>query len=211
MIIKSATVNAGKHKIFRSSSFEGGAFHDPTGLYKIFVFWDAGTTSTKTEVMRQNHGSKRSRGRNSNRRNGPSRNQTFDSNGPSVRIRGNAVQVHEKYLTMARDASSSGDRISAENFLQHAEHYYRILAAQREEAEARGEKQQNQRQNGSRRNRQEETTENVEDNVETSTAPTEQPESDVDEMPAFVTKKVPELAETEPDTDEAEQENTVVD
>ena len=161
--------------------------------------------------MRQNHGSKRSRGRNSNRRNGPSRNQTFDSNGPSVRIRGNAVQVHEKYLTMARDASSSGDRISAENFLQHAEHYYRILAAQREEAEARGEKQQNQRQNGSRRNRQEETTENVEDNVDTSTAPTEKPESDVDEMPAFVTKKVPELAETEPDTDEAEQENTVVD
>ena len=98
--------------------------------------------------MRQNHGSKRSRGRNSNRRNGPSRNQTFDSNGPSVRIRGNAFQVHEKYLAMARDASSSGDRIAAENFLQHAEHYYRILAAQREEAEARGEKQQNQRQNG---------------------------------------------------------------
>ncbi len=112
---------------------------------------------------------------------------------------------------MARDASSSGDRISAENFLQHAEHYYRILAAQREEAEARGEKQQNQRQNGSRRNRQEETTENVEDNVDTSTASTEAPESDVDEMPAFVTKKVPELAETEPDTDEAEQENAVVD
>ena len=161
--------------------------------------------------MRQNHGSKRSRGRNSNRRNGPSRNQTFDSNGPSVRIRGNAVQVHEKYLAMARDASSSGDRISAENFLQHAEHYYRILAAQREEAESRGEKQQNQRQNGSRRNRQEETTENVEDNVDRSTAPTEQPESDVDEMPAFVTKKVPELAETEPDSDEAEQENAVVD
>ena len=163
------------------------------------------------EVMRQNHGSKRSRGRNSNRRNGPSRNQTFDSNGPSVRIRGNAVQVHEKYLAMARDASSSGDRISAENFHQHAEHYYRILAAQREEAEARGEKQQNQRQNGSRRNRQEEMTENVDDTVETSTVPVEQPGSDVDEMPAFVTKKVPELTETEPDTDEAEQENAVVD
>ena len=49
------------------------------------------------------------------------------------------------------------------------------------------------------------------DNVDTSTAPTEKPESDVDEMPAFVTKKVPELAETEPDSDEAEQENAVVD
>ena len=80
--------------------------------------------------MRQNHGSKRSRGRNSNRRNGPSRNQTFDSNGPSVRIRGNASQVHEKYLTMARDAGASGDRIAAENYFQHAEHFIRILVDQ---------------------------------------------------------------------------------
>ena len=53
--------------------------------------------------------------------------------------------------------------------------------------------------------------ENVDDTVETSTVPVEQPGSDVDEMPAFVTKKVPELTETEPDTDEAEQENAVVD
>ena len=115
--------------------------------------------------MRQNHGSKRSRGRNSNRRNGPSRNQTFDSNGPSVRIRGNASQVHEKYLAMARDASSSGDRIAAENYLQHAEHYYRILAAQREEAEARAAaSQQSPRANGNgngsgRRSRQDQPQE----------------------------------------------------
>tara|TARA_Y100001934_G_scaffold49619_1_gene60311 strand:- start:18550 stop:19044 length:495 start_codon:yes stop_codon:yes gene_type:complete len=163
------------------------------------------------EVMRQNHGSKRSRGRNSNRRNGPSRNQTYDSNGPSVRIRGNAVQVHEKYLAMARDASSSGDRISAENFLQHAEHYYRILAAQREEAEARGEKQQNHRQHGSRRSRQDDTNGNVEDVGETSAVATEQPEVDVDEMPAFVTKKVPEPAEGSLEADEAEQEKAAGD
>ena len=105
--------------------------------------------------MRQNHGSKRSRGRNSNRRSGPSRNQTFDSNGPSVRIRGNASQVHEKYLALARDASSAGDRVASENYLQHAEHYFRILAVQREEAEARSNGQQPQRNNG-RRNRSEE-------------------------------------------------------
>jgi hypothetical protein len=55
--------------------------------------------------------------------------QTFDSNGPDVRVRGNAYQVLEKYLAMARDASSAGDRIAAENFLQHAEHYYRIINA----------------------------------------------------------------------------------
>jgi uncharacterized membrane protein len=46
-----------------------------------------------------------------------------------VRVRGNAYQVMEKYLTLARDASASGDRIAAENFYQHAEHYYRILNA----------------------------------------------------------------------------------
>lgn len=57
----------------------------------------------------------------------PLRHQTFDSNGPDVRIRGNAWQVHEKYLTLARDAASSGDRVQAENYLQHAEHYFRII------------------------------------------------------------------------------------
>jgi len=57
----------------------------------------------------------------------------FDSNGPSVRIRGNAFQVHEKYLSMARDATSSGDRIAAENYYQHAEHYFRIHSADQEE------------------------------------------------------------------------------
>ena len=57
------------------------------------------------------------------------RQQTFDSNGPDIRVRGNAYQVLEKYLALARDASASGDRISAENFLQHAEHYYRLINA----------------------------------------------------------------------------------
>jgi hypothetical protein len=80
--------------------------------------------------MRQGQNSKRSRGRGSGRRtNVPTRHQTFDSNGPSVRIRGNAYQVYEKYLAMARDATASGDRITAENFLQHAEHYFRIINA----------------------------------------------------------------------------------
>jgi hypothetical protein len=59
-------------------------------------------------------------------------NQTFDSNGPEIRVRGNAHQVLEKYLQMARDAGSAGDRVAAENYLQHAEHYYRVIAAQSE-------------------------------------------------------------------------------
>lgn len=84
--------------------------------------------------MRQGPNPKRSRGRNNGRRpNMPSRMQTYDSNGPDVRIRGSAYQVHEKYLQLARDASSSGDRIMAESYFQHAEHYYRIIAAIQEQ------------------------------------------------------------------------------
>jgi hypothetical protein len=73
---------------------------------------------------------KRQRGRNNGRKpHMPQRSQTFDSAGPDVRIRGNAYQVLEKYLAMARDASAAGDRIAAENFYQHAEHYYRVISA----------------------------------------------------------------------------------
>lgn len=57
------------------------------------------------------------------------RSQVFDSNGPEGRIRGNAHQVMEKYLALARDASSQGDRHAAENFYQHAEHYFRLINA----------------------------------------------------------------------------------
>ena len=59
----------------------------------------------------------------------PLRHQTFDSNGPDIRVRGNAYQVFEKYLALARDAQSAGDRVAAENYYQHAEHYYRIINA----------------------------------------------------------------------------------
>lgn len=75
----------------------------------------------------------RSRGRNNNgggKKHLPPRNQTYDSNGPDIRIRGNAHQVLEKYLTMARDATAQGDRIAAENYYQHAEHYFRVINSQ---------------------------------------------------------------------------------
>ena len=61
-------------------------------------------------------------------------NRTFDSSGPEIKIRGAASHVYEKYLQLARDANSGGDRVMAENYLQHAEHYYRIMAAQQAQA-----------------------------------------------------------------------------
>ncbi|MFA5040504.1 MAG: DUF4167 domain-containing protein [Bdellovibrionales bacterium] len=57
------------------------------------------------------------------------RHQSFDSNCGDLRVRGNAWQVYEKYQALARDASSGGDRVAAENYLQHAEHYFRIIEA----------------------------------------------------------------------------------
>jgi len=108
------------------------------------------STMNERSGMRQggSSGARRPRGRHSNndgRNNGGSsprnggdgrhrsasslRHQTFDSNGPDVRVRGTAWQVYEKYQALARDASSSGDHVMAENYLQHAEHYFRITEA----------------------------------------------------------------------------------
>jgi Domain of unknown function (DUF4167) len=56
----------------------------------------------------------------------------YESNGPEVKIRGNASHIAEKYLQLARDAQSSGDPIAAENYYQHAEHYFRMIAAAQE-------------------------------------------------------------------------------
>jgi hypothetical protein len=58
---------------------------------------------------------------------GTNRNQVFDSNGPDVRIRGTAFQIQEKYATLAKDSASMGDQVMAESYLQHAEHYQRII------------------------------------------------------------------------------------
>ncbi len=97
--------------------------------------------------MRQNNNSNQRRGRNNNNNNrsrgrggsnssGGSR-QSFDSNGPSVRIRGSASQIYDKYAGLARDATTSGDPVMAESLYQHAEHYYRIAAEQEAQKEAR--------------------------------------------------------------------------
>lgn len=77
--------------------------------------------------MRQGHQNKRGRGRSRKNSNPLSRN--YESNGPDVKIRGSASHIAEKYASLARDAQSSGDPVSAENYWQHAEHYYRIIQA----------------------------------------------------------------------------------
>ncbi|MBX5193401.1 DUF4167 domain-containing protein [Rhizobium sp. NZLR3b] len=66
---------------------------------------------------------------NFNRKGGNPLTRTYDSSGPDVKIRGTAQHIAEKYAQLGRDAQSSGDRVIAENYLQHAEHYYRIIAS----------------------------------------------------------------------------------
>lgn len=92
--------------------------------------------------MRQGQNKNRMRGRGNGRKGGNSRNQSFESNGPEVKVRGNAQQVVEKYLTLARDASSAGDRINAESYYQFAEHYYRVMNAANEQQRQQQQQQQ---------------------------------------------------------------------
>ena len=66
------------------------------------------------------------------------RNHVFDSSGPDLRVRGTSQQLFEKYLQLGRDATSSGDRVMAESYFQHAEHYFRILNAMNQAAQQNG-------------------------------------------------------------------------
>jgi hypothetical protein len=80
------------------------------------------------------NGQKRMRGRGGHR--GKSQNpltRVYESNGPDVKIRGTASHIAEKYIQLARDAQSSGDPVAAENYYQHAEHYFRLIAAAQEQ------------------------------------------------------------------------------
>ena len=95
----------------------------------------------ESQAMRQNQ-NKRWKGGHSNgqpkrfegsgRSNPPSR--FYESNGPDVKVRGPAAMVAEKYLQLARDAQAAGDLIAAEGYLQHAEHYFRLIAAAQEQS-----------------------------------------------------------------------------
>ena len=91
--------------------------------------------------MRNGQNNKRMRNRNNNNNNKNNNNRrgqnpmtrVFESNGPDIKIRGTASHVAEKYVQLARDARSSGDPVAAENYYQHAEHYFRLIAAAQEQ------------------------------------------------------------------------------
>jgi hypothetical protein len=92
--------------------------------------------------MRNGQNNKRMRNRNNNNNNNSNNNnrrgqnpmtRVYESNGPDIKIRGTASHVAEKYVQLARDARSSGDPVAAENYYQHAEHYFRIIAAAQEQ------------------------------------------------------------------------------
>lgn len=86
--------------------------------------------------MRNNNGSNntnRGGGQGQQRRSFTNKNKVFDSNGPDVRIRGTAYQIIEKYMALAKDSASAGDRVLAESYLQYAEHYQRIISSWEDE------------------------------------------------------------------------------
>jgi hypothetical protein len=91
--------------------------------------------------MRNGQNNKRMRNRNNSNNNSNNNNRrgqnpmtrVFESNGPDIKIRGTASHVAEKYVQLARDARSSGDPVAAENYYQHAEHYFRLIAAAQEQ------------------------------------------------------------------------------
>ena len=111
--------------------------------------------------MRQSNKSRSRNKNNGNRRSMANAvNRVFDSAGPEGKVRGTPQQIIEKYMTFFRDSQLSGDRIAAENFQQHAEHYIRLLSeALREQHEK---KEQNELQSASRKS---EKSENPPENV----------------------------------------------
>ncbi len=84
--------------------------------------------SREQKEMRQGQQNRRGRGRGGRKPQNPLA-RNFESNGPDVKIRGTAAHIAEKYMSLARDALASGDLVTAESYLQHAEHYNRIIMA----------------------------------------------------------------------------------
>jgi len=107
--------------------------------------------------MKHASNQRRGRSRGNGKRQPQGKNRNFESSGPEAKVRGSAQQVLDKYLAMARDAMSSGDRIAAEGYLQHAEHYYRILNDQPQESKGGQNRNRDQRQSGQEQSGQEQS------------------------------------------------------
>jgi hypothetical protein len=137
--------------------------------------------------------SSKSRSRSKSNRNRPSSggnvvNRVFDSSGPEGKVRGTPQQIIDKYNQLARDAQLSNDRVAAENFQQHAEHYLRMLSeAQREMDQRREEQERQNRERQAERDRSDQRTERTDsrgdrqdrDAGPASTDPSQAPQPDV--------------------------------
>ena len=126
--------------------------------------------------------SSKSRSRSKSSRNRPSGgnvvNRVFDSSGPEGKVRGTPQQIIDKYNQLARDAQLSNDRVAAENFQQHAEHYLRLLSeAQREQEQRREEQERQNRERQAERDR--ERAERQEREAARAPDPAETPQPDV--------------------------------
>ncbi len=86
--------------------------------------------------MRPGQNNKRMRGRPNGRKGPNPLTRSYESSGPDVKIRGTAQHIGEKYLQLARDAQTSGDPVMAESYLQHAEHYFRLIAGAQQQGPA---------------------------------------------------------------------------
>ncbi len=129
--------------------------------------------------------SSKSRSRNKNRNNRPTGgniiNRVFDSSGPDGKVRGTPQQIIEKYNQLHRDAVLSGDRVDAENFAQHAEHYTRLLAEAQREVDAKREEQEEQnRQRQAERDRERQERLKAQEAAANDPASMDQPDSDQD-------------------------------
>jgi hypothetical protein len=152
--------------------------------------------SLNNKAMRngqQHHHNKRMRGRNNNNNNNNNRRnhnpltRVYESNGPDVKIRGTANHVAEKYLQLARDAQSSGDPVSAENYFQHAEHYFRLIAVANEQFRQQNPNFQPQRQEVGSGGNDQQFQQRNDDNFEDGGDDDAQPFS-AGEQPAFGTR-----------------------
>lgn len=105
--------------------------------------------------MRSSQKPNRNRNKNRPKSLGNVTNRVFESAGPEGKVRGTPQQIIDKYEQLARDSQTSGDRVTAENFLQHAEHYARMLSAAQAEQQAHQERQsQQQAQEGRKESQQ---------------------------------------------------------
>jgi Domain of unknown function (DUF4167) len=123
------------------------------------------------------------------------RNHVFDSNGPDLRIRGTAQQLFEKYLQLGRDATSSGDRVMAEGYFQHAEHYFRIINAINQAAQ---QNQSHQQPNGQAPAPQPQQHNGPRTQDEPGEGDDEQPAMDRDDQPQAEAREIP-IAAAQPE------------